>query len=49
MRKADDLNVMDVCEGSVVEKLNGDSVECGEACWVTFGEPGDVCELKRLM
>ena len=49
MREIDNLNVMDVGESNVVEKLNGDPVECGEACWDTIGELGNVSKLKWMM
>ena len=45
----DDLNVVDVGESNVVEELNGDPVECGEAYWDTIGELGTVSKLKWMM
>ena len=45
----EDLNVVDVGEGGVAEELNGDPVECDEACRDTIGELENVSELKWMM
>ena len=40
---------MDVGEGNVVKELNGDSVECDEACRDTTGELENVSKTKWMM
>ena len=36
--KKEDLNVVEIDESGVAEKLDGDPVECDEASWEPVGE-----------